>query len=203
MLRVGKIQISEETYMFKELVDKSRSHREFKSDSTIPREQLEAWILNASHSPAAMNLQTLKYKIIDTPKGVAELMPITRWASSLPIKLPPEGHIPSAFIAICHDSSIAPLKPIFMIDVGIAAQTIMLSAAEQGFGGCIIGSAAPEKISEVLELDNGLEPVLLLGLGVPEDRVVLTPSDGSVTYYRDENNVHYVPKRPLDEIIID
>lgn len=189
--------------MFKELVDKSRSHREFKSEGVIPRERLEAWILNASHSPAAMNLQTLKYKIIDTPDGVAELVPITRWASSLSVKLPPEGHGPSAFIAICHDSSIAPMKPLFMIDVGIAAQTIMLSAAEDGFGGCIIGSAAYEKISEVLKLDSNFEPVLLLGLGIPEDNVVLTMADGSVTYYRDSNNVHYVPKRSLDEIIID
>ena len=189
--------------MFKELVDKSRSHREFKLGGVIPREKLESWILNASHSPAAMNLQTLKYKIIDSPEGVAELMPITRWASSLSIKLPPEGHGPSAFIAICHDSSITPMKPIFMIDVGIAAQTIMLSAAEDGFGGCIIGSAAAEKISEVLKLDDHLEPVLLLGLGVPQDSVVLTVADGSVTYYRNENNVHFVPKRPLDEIIID
>lgn len=189
--------------MFKELVDKSRSHREFKADGVIPRDRLKAWILNASHCPAAMNLQTLKYKIIDTPKGVSELMPVTRWASSLSIKLPPEGHGPSAFIVICHDTSIAPLKPIFMIDVGIAAQTIMLSAAEDGFGGCIIGSAASEKIREALKLDSKLEPVLLLGLGIPEDKVIIVEANDSVTYYRDEKNVHYVPKRQLDDIIID
>ncbi len=189
--------------MFKELVDKSRSHREFKSGVIIPRERLEAWILNASHSPAAMNLQTLKYKIIDTPEGVAEILPLTRWAASLSIKLPPEGHGPSAFIVICHDTTVAPLKPIFMIDVGIAAQTVMLSAAEDGFGGCIIGSAAAEKIRDMLKLDSSLEPVLLLGLGIPQDRVVMVEAKDRVTYYRDENNVHYVPKRSLDEIIID
>ena len=189
--------------MFKELVDKNRSHREFKMGGTIPRQKLEAWILNASHSPAAMNLQALKYKIIDTQEGVAEVMPLTRWAASLSIKLPPEGHGPSAFIAICHDTSIAPTKPIFMIDVGIAAQTIMLSAAEDGFGGCIIGSASAEKIREVLGLSDTLEPMLLLGLGVPEDKVVLTRAIDDTKYYRDENNVHYVPKRSLDEIIIE
>ena len=188
--------------MFKDLVDKSRSHREFKADGVIPRERIEAWILNASHCPAAMNLQALKYKIVDTKEGVADLLPITRWASSLSVKLPPEGHGPSAFIVLCHDTSITPLKPIFMIDVGIAAQTIMLSAAEDGFGGCIIGSATSEKIRGTLELDGSLEPVLILGLGIPEDKVVLTASEGSTTYYRDENNTHFVPKRPLEEIII-
>lgn len=189
--------------MFKDLVDKSRSHREFKAGADIPRELIEAWILNASHCPAAMNLQALKYKIISDREGVAELLPLTRWAASLDKKLPPEEHGPSAFIVMCHDMSIAPLKSIFMIDVGICAQTVMLSAAEAGFGGCIIGSASPETLKSVLGLPEALEPVLVLGLGVPEDEVVLTAAEGGNTkYYRDSANIHYVPKRPLDEIII-
>ena len=189
--------------MFKELVDKNRSHREFKAGAVIPRELIEEWILNASHCPAAMNLQALKYKIINDEEGVARLLPLTRWAASLDKKLPPEGHGPSAFIVMCHDTSIAPIKPIFMIDVGICAQTVMLSAAEAGFGGCIIGSASSDTLRSELGLPECLEPVLVLGLGVPEDEVVLTVADGGNTkYYRDSNNVHYVPKRPLEEIII-
>ena len=103
--------------MLKELVDKNRSHREFKGGVTIPRERLEAWIANANHCPAAMNLQTLKYKIIDTQEGVSEIMPITRWASSLSIKLPPEGHEPKAAIIVCHDTDVTPFNPIFLKDV--------------------------------------------------------------------------------------
>ena len=78
----------------------------------------------------------------------------------------------------------------------------MLSAAEEGFGGCIIGSGAPERLSETLRLPQNLVPVLVLGLGVPEDEVVLVESRGDTKYYRDENNIHYVPKRALEEIII-
>lgn len=188
--------------MFCELVKKSRSHREFAADVTIPRKKIEAWILNATNCPSAMNMQALKYKIIDTPEGVSELLPLTRWAAALDKKLPPEGHGPSAFIVMCHDIDITPIKPIFMIDVGICAQTIMLSAAEDGYGGCIIGSASPEKLKEALSLSETLAPMLVLGLGMPEDEVVLTEFNGSTKYYRDENNVHYVPKRSLEEIII-
>ena len=112
---------------------------------------------------------------------------------SLSIKLPPDDHGPAAFIVMLHDTDIAPIKPIFMIDVGIAAQTIMLSATEAGFGGCIIGSAAEDDIRNALSLPKNLCPVLLLGLGLPEDEIVLTTADGGVKYYRDENNVHYVP----------
>lgn len=187
---------------FKELVDKNRSHREFKSGAKIPCEALEEWILNASHCPAAMNLQALKYKIVDTPEGVAQIQPLTRWAASLSKKLPPEGHGPTAFVVMCHDTDITPIKPIFMIDVGICAQTVMLSAAEAGFGGCMIGSAAAETVANALGLAPNLVPVLILGLGVPKDEVILVEAGDSTKYYRDENNVHYVPKRPLDQIIL-
>ncbi len=188
--------------MIKELVDKNRSHREFVAGEAIPRERLEAWILNASHCPAAMNLQALKYKIVDKEDEVARLLPLTRWAAALDKKLPPDGHGPAAFVVMCHDTSIAPMKPIFMVDVGICAQTVMLSATEDGFGGCIIGSASETALREALGIEEQLTPVLVLGLGVPEDEVVLTVAGGSTKYYRDENNVHYVPKRPLEEIII-
>ena len=189
--------------MLKELVDKSRSHREFVSGACVPTERIYQWIANANHCPAAMNLQALKYKVLTEASEVEKLLSLTRWAASLEKKLPPDGHGPTAFIVLCHDTSIAPIKPIFMIDVGICAQTIMLSAAEDGFGGCIIGSAAEAAVSEALSLDSSLTPVLILGLGVPEDEVVIVSAkDGNTKYYRDQYNVHYVPKRTLDEIII-
>jgi nitroreductase len=188
--------------MFGELVMSNRSHREFKAGESIERALLEEWVLNASRCPAAMNLQPLKYKIADAPDEVAKILPLTHWAALLGKKMPPEGHEPSAFIIICHDTDLSTMKPIFMIDVGICAQTIMLSAAEQGYGGCIIGSATAQTVQEALSLPENLVPVLVLGLGVPEDTVVLTEAKGDTKYYRDENNVHYVPKRPLEEIMI-
>ena len=128
----------------------------------------------------------------------------TRWASSLEKKLPPAGREPSGYIVICHDLTIVEQKPIFMIDVGIVAQTMMLGAVELGFGGCIIGSGNPATLTEMLHLPSHLVPVLVLGLGVPEESVVLTEAqNGAVKYYRDENDVHYVPKRPLSELIIE
>ena len=128
----------------------------------------------------------------------------TRWASSLEKKLPPEGRAPSGYIVICHDLTVADQKPIFLIDVGIVAQTIMLGAVEMGFGGCIIGSGNSETLAELLHLPEHLVPVLVLGLGIPEEMVVLTEAqNGQVRYFRDENDIHYVPKRPLDEILID
>ena len=133
---------------------------------------------------------------------LARLLPLTYWAGSLGIKLPPDGHEPSAFIVICHDTALSSEKPIFLIDVGIAAQTIMLAASEQGLGGCMLGAFNPDDVRACLNIPDALNPKLILALGVPDETVVLTDVTDRVKYYRDENNVHYVPKRPLDEIIL-
>ena len=45
---------------------------------------------------------------------------------------------------------------------------------------------------------------LILALGRPKEEVVVVPvkEDGDVRYYRDEKQVHYVPKRALEDIIL-
>ena len=198
-----KLPKKEKKHMIHDIVKASRSQRSFAPDRKIPHDLLVSLCDTARFCPAAMNVQPLKYKIIDDGEGVQKLLGITRWASSLDKKLPPKGHEPAAFIAICHDTDITPRKPIFMIDVGIVSQTILLAACEQGYGGCIIGSANEQALTDVLSLPDNLDPLLLIGLGVPEEEVVLTEAiDGNTKYYRDENDIHYVPKRPIDEIII-
>ena len=47
-------------------------------------------------------------------------------------------------------------------------------------------------------------PVLLIALGKPDEQIVLTEvgEDGVTDYYRDENDIHYVPKRSLQDILL-
>ena len=189
--------------MLEKLVKENRSRRSFRADEKISHEILIELCEIARYTPAAMNLQPLKYRLVTEEQELSLMLANTRWASSLSQELPPKGHAPTGYIVICHDTAITPTKPIFMIDVGIVAQTIMLAATERGLGGCIIGSGSAEKLSKILQISDGLVPMLVLGLGVPDETVVLTDAkDGQVRYYRDENNVHYVPKRPLDELIL-
>ena len=46
--------------------------------------------------------------------------------------------------------------------------------------------------------------MLVIALGKPAETIILTEvgEDGNTAYYRDENDVHYVPKRKLEDIII-
>ena len=80
---------------------------------------------------------------------------------------------------------------------------MLLRATELGLGGCMIGSFQKENIKEVLQLEEYFEPLLVVAIGKVKENVVLEDAvDGEVGYYRDEQDVHHVPKRPLEELII-
>ncbi len=190
--------------MLKDLLKQSRSYRSFDEDIKPTYEQLLNWIDHTRYCPSSINLQVLKFCPVTEPEVCAPLLSLTRWAGKLKdIKLPPKGHTPTAYIVICSDASVTPTAESFQKDVGICAQTIMLAAAENGFGGCMIGSYQKEKLSSLLALPAHLVPQLVLALGKPDETVELADEaeDGSVTYYR-ENGVHYVQKRTLENIII-
>ncbi|MBQ4137574.1 MAG: hypothetical protein IJD67_05625, partial [Clostridia bacterium] len=61
-----------------------------------------------------------------------------------------------------------------------------------------------EKIKKELSLADELEILLCVAIGKPDETVVLEELEkgGLTSYYRDENNVHHVPKRKLEDIII-
>ena len=189
--------------MIKDLMIKERSYRSFDESVSIDRETLVGFVKNARLIPSSVNLQPLKYKICNTKSECDTMLSLTKWAALIKdCEIPPKGHAPTAYIVICIDKNISD-RPIFDKDVGIAAQTIMLSAVEAGFGGCMIGNFEPSKVAEALKLPEGVVPALVLGLGKPdEDIVVEEIGEKGSAYYRDQNGAHHVPKRSLEEILI-
>lgn len=188
--------------MLRFLVDNCRSIRTFDESRPVTRENLLHIIDIARKTASAANRQPLKYRIV-TGEECKAVQPLTAWAGALPqLQLPPEGKMPTAFILICHDTTISSVTEFAAMDVGIAAQTLVLGAAENGIGSCMIGSYKAE-ISNVLGLPDNLVPRLLIAFGYPaETAIICQPKDGSVTYFRDDAGVHFVPKRPLDEVVL-
>lgn len=189
--------------MLKELVTKCRSYRRFYQDIPIPREDLLDMIDTARLTPSAANAQALKFKILDRPEECEALFPNLLWAKALENWGGPEkGERPSAYIVILWDLSIGRNR---QWDSGIAAQTILLSSVEKGFGGCMLASLRRQEAMRILDLDpERYYADLVIALGKPKETVVLEPvgPEGSTAYYRDENQVHHVPKRSLKEILV-
>jgi nitroreductase len=92
----------------------------------------------------------------------------------------------------------------FDFDNGIAAQSILLGAAEKGLGGCMIASIQRTNLREKLNIPERYEIILVIALGRPIETVVLetVKADGDIKYWRDSEGRHYVPKRALADIIL-
>ncbi len=191
--------------MFKDLVKRSRSYRGYDESRKITREELMEFTDCARFAPSSVNRQPFCYYLANEPEQLAVIQPLTGWARALPGKgLPYPGHRPTAFIVICQDTDWEKDLARFQKDVGIVAQTMLLAAAETGLGGIMIGNFSPEKVAAALALPENLIPVLIVAFGKPDETVVLTEAlpGESLNYYRDEADVHYVPKRRLEDVIL-
>ena len=191
--------------MLKDLLLKNRSYRTFDENIRPDRKMLLSLVELTRIIPSSSNLQPLKFFVSCEDDTNEKIFSLTRWGGALPaLKLPPAGKKPTAFIVVCLDENLTKGNSMFLKDVGIASQTIMLGATELGFGGCMIGSAPPDKVRDALGLAENIIPSLVLAIGKPDETILLEdmPIGGKQTYYRDENGLHHVPKRTLEEILL-
>ena len=187
---------------FRDLVARTRSYRRFDQSADIPQEKLESWAALARLAPSSANLQGLKFLLVNEPELNATIFKSISFAGYLKEwGGPKEGEKPSAYILILGDTSI---KQNFDLDVGIAAQTIMLAANADGFGGVMMGAIKREALHADLQIPSRFEIVLLLALGKPAEVVLVEDisEEHGIRYYRDAEDVHHVPKRPLSELIM-
>ncbi len=188
--------------MIETLIIKNRSCRRFFQDEKVPMETLRKLVNLARLSASAANLQPLKYMLASDPHKNELIFSCLAWAGYLKDwPGPPEGERPSAYIIMVGDTAIT---KTFATDVGIAAQSILLGAREHNLAGCMIGSIKKELLREKLRIPERFEILLVIALGSPKETVVIEEMEpgGSVKYWRDDHGTHHVPKRPLDEIIL-
>ena len=186
----------------RELVARSRSYRRFQEDRPIGQETLLALSDLARLTPSAGNKQPLKYVLSWTPEKNALIFGCLSWAAYLTgWSGPAEGERPAGYILILGDDEIAATVPW---DHAIAAQTIMLGAAEMGLAGCIIGAIDRERLKLNLAIPARRQVLLAVALGYPGETVVIEEmKGGDYKYWRDEQGVHHVPKRRLSDIVLD
>lgn len=184
------------------LTHRSRSTRRFQEDFRLTRDQLAGLIDIARFCPSARNRQPLRYIISVDPGETKNICSLLLWALDLPEwEGPAEGERPPAYITI-----VAPEKcnPDPAIDLGIAAQTILLAAAEEGIAGCMFGSIKREELKHILPVPEGYEILLVIALGYSGEEIQIEPlaAGGDTRYWRSPDGVHHVPKRALQDCII-
>ncbi|MBI9045253.1 MAG: nitroreductase family protein [Anaerolineaceae bacterium] len=189
--------------MIKDLVSKNRSYRRFFQEEKIDPESIKNWIDLARLSPSGANLQPLKFIVSHESERNAQIFPHLAWAGYLKDwSGPQEGEKPAAYIIILLDKEV---RKDAGCDHGIAAQSILLGAVESGFGGCMIASVKKAALQETLNIPEQYEILLVLALGKPKEVVQIESigEEGSIKYWRDENMIHHVPKRSLEELIVE
>ena len=194
----GKTAASKRTMTFAKLVAKNRSYRGYDNSFTVREDQLRRIMEVVPACPSARNQQVLRLRPVLAAEA-DKVLPFIRLGGALrDIKLPLPGTEPRAFIVIC--STAAEDKYVNM-DIGIIAQTMLLQATEIGLNGICIGAFDHEAVQKSLELPY--EPLLIVAIGKGAEKIQMVgiSEDESHNYYR-QDGVHFVPKLPLDKIVL-
>ncbi len=187
--------------MLKDLILANRSYRRFHQDFPISLDTLMELVNLARLSATGGNEQPLQFFLSCNPELNAQIFPLLVWARSLPDwPGPSEGERPAAYIIILGDTE---MSQSFGVDHGIAAQSILLGATEQGLGGCMIGSIKKKEAHKILAIPPRYKILLVIALGKPKEKVIvdiLNPGEDT-KYWRESDGTHHVPKRRLEDII--
>jgi nitroreductase len=129
-----------------------RSVRSFK-DAPVIDESVTRLIEAARFAPSGGNRQPWRFVEVRDPRRINM---IKMFSAGL------RGD-PTLIIAICAEV----IEPITLIDIGMAAENIMIEAVELGLGSCAILSFSEEPIKKLLEIPENMKLVLLLSMGFP------------------------------------
>ena len=180
------------------LLKKNRSYRGYDQSRVVTEEELKQLVAATTFAASGMNRQRLRYRLV-TKGEAGKVLPHITLGAALPEEhLPHPGTEPQAFIVVC---ATEPENKIIDIDLGIAAQSILLKAVDMGLGGIFILNFRAAAISETLGLPS--DPIAIIAIGKPAEKIFIIPvHEGSdLNYYR-RDGAHFVPKLQADDIII-
>lgn len=186
-----------------ELIKKTRSYRRFDHSRKLDDAFLAELVDAARLAQSAANAQPLRYVTVNSPEYVDKIFPHLRWAGKLKDwDGPVESERPVAYIAVYGDSEAKP-SSFAQVDSGIAMQNICLTAMSKGVGSCMFGSIIKNEINRILGVtDERYSLLWVIALGYPVENVVLVDNTGDLSYYRDADGNHYVPKHSHDEVLL-
>ena len=184
--------------MLIDLLLKNRSYRRFDESYEIPKEVFTSLTEAVRYTASAANLQRVRVLYVTEKEERARVFDTLGFAAYLKVWDGPEpGERPTAYAVLMTEEEP---DNVLSIDVGLAAQSMLLTACEMGLGGCIFGSFSKKKLLNIVGAE-GYYPSIVIAFGKPSETVKITDMvDGDVKYYRNELDEHIVPKRSIDEL---
>ena len=188
--------------MIADLIKANRSCRRFDEKHPISAANLLELVNLARLSASAANLQPIRYILSCDPLTNTKIFECLTWAYYLKEWPGPRpGERPGAYIVILHDTRVSKTLDC---DHGIAAQSILLGAREMGLAGCMLAAVKRPKLRRLLDIPTSMKIKLVLAVGKPKETIVIDTVniESDIRYWRDENQVHHVPKRRLKDIVL-
>lgn len=151
--------------MFLELAKERFSVRKYK-DTPVEEEKLKQVLEAGRVAPSACNLQPWHFVVVRDPelkrKVIETYSSKYDWILTAP-----------ALIVVCGDHNKSwkreDGKDHCDIDIAISVDHMTLQAVELGLGTCWIAWFDDKKLSEILKLPYGIEPIIMLPIGYPVD----------------------------------
>lgn len=180
------------------LLKKNRSYRGFDQRHEVSEDEMKQIVAVSTLVASGMNKQRLRYRLVTKPDAAKVLPHITLGAALPEEHLPHPGSEPQAFIVVCATEKE---NKVIDIDLGIAAQSMLLKAVEMGLGGIFILNFRAAAVQLALNLPS--EPIAIIAIGKPAEKIFLVPvhTGSDLNYYR-KDGIHYVPKLSIEDLII-
>lgn len=190
---------------FHQLIEGARTYRRYSGEAVeegVLRELVDA----ARLSPCGNNMQVLRFRVVsaDGAEAAEKVFSHLHWAGALKDWNGPEpGERPGGYVVVCLPAKLV-ANPIRLIDVGIASQSIVLAAASRGLGACMHKSYDACLVDELGLTDAGYAVAMVIALGPRAEKIVLEPAttDHGLTYWRESDGSHHVPKLALDDLLV-
>jgi len=176
-----------------EAVNTRRSVRRF-SDRPVEDEKLQALLEAVRMSPSWANRQCWRFIVIrdgQAREAISELSYVEAFFAPKGYKVNPAkkglAEAPVVIVACADPAESGVLwdQSYYMTDIGIASQTLMLTAHSLGLGSVFVGVFDDKKLRELLRIPEEIKIVGLFPLGYPLDE---TKKEGP-------------PRKPLSEIV--
>lgn len=159
---------------FFETVHRRHSVRKYQTDMPVEQEKLHAILGTACAAPSAGDLQSYRIIVVTRPDTRDQLRQRAHDQAFI-------AEAPVCLVFCCDHERAAEQfgergRELFALqDATIAAAYAQLAVVAAGMGSTWVGNFDAGGVSEVLALEDGLEPVAMLSLGYPAELPEPTP----------------------------